>query len=310
MTAILSTSQAARVDFTWLELTNQCNLHCVHCYAESSPQGGDDDLLTESDYLNLLQDIQDLGCRGVQFIGGEPTLNRSLKRLIHRASELGFSLIEVFTNLIQLPQDLLDTFVECQVAVATSFYSHDAAVHDAITMHPGSFERTVSNMRRILDANLRLRAGIIVMDQNRPHVTQTEEYLRELGVVDVGTDRLREFGRASDESTPEMTELCGNCAGGTLSISPSGIVSPCIMSKEWAVGSVLESPLTDLVGSDRLSSVREQIYDRVVKPRKDGLDVFACTPDRPGSCNPDHGSTCYPCSPNTNCGPNDCRPKH
>ncbi|MCJ7597684.1 MAG: radical SAM protein, partial [Methyloceanibacter sp.] len=44
------------LDFLWLELTNRCNLQCVHCYTESHPHSGDRDLLTAQDYDRLMRE--------------------------------------------------------------------------------------------------------------------------------------------------------------------------------------------------------------------------------------------------------------
>src|SRR2546422_9230359 len=84
------------LDFVWLELTNRCNLQCVHCYTESGPTTGEKDILNEDDYLDLIKQIYDLGCHKLQFIGGEPTLNRSLPKLIETAFYKQFEFIEVF----------------------------------------------------------------------------------------------------------------------------------------------------------------------------------------------------------------------
>src|ERR1700751_3694037 len=62
----------AGLNFLWLELTNRCNLKGVHCYTESGPQTGDRDLLTTDDYLSVMNQAYALGCRKMQFIGGEP----------------------------------------------------------------------------------------------------------------------------------------------------------------------------------------------------------------------------------------------
>ena len=52
------TSGTAALDFVWLELTNQCNLKCTHCYAQSSPTSGKSDSLTTDEYLKLLVDVR------------------------------------------------------------------------------------------------------------------------------------------------------------------------------------------------------------------------------------------------------------
>ena len=107
--ASATTLPAAGLDFLWMELTNRCNLECVHCYAVVA--AGADSVLSEADHLTLLDEARALGCRRVQFIGGEPTLNRSLRALIARSAGLDFELIEVYTNLVSVPDDLLACFV-------------------------------------------------------------------------------------------------------------------------------------------------------------------------------------------------------
>lgn len=295
------------LDFVWLELTNRCNLRCVHCYAESAPTSGDDDVLDEEDYLALIDQIHDLGCRKLQFIGGEPTLNRSLPRLIEAAHERRFEFVEVFTNLTRLSDELLAAFRRFRVAVATSFYSCHPEIHDGITGHRGSFERTVRNMRRVLAAGLRLRVGVIEMDQNRNDLAATWEFLRGLGVQSIGGDRLRKIGRAAGGVSSDMHELCGSCAGNILTIGPDGLVAPCNMSKQWTVGSVLENSLEEIVASPALSRVRKQIGESAASNGGNHVDAI-CDPktcDPYSSCCPST-QQCFPCAPN-GCTP--CFPK-
>jgi MoaA/NifB/PqqE/SkfB family radical SAM enzyme len=306
-------NSASALDFVWLELTNRCNLQCVHCYAESGPAAGKTDVLTEADYLNLIEQVYKLGCRKIQFIGGEPTLNRSLPELIEAAFVKGFEFIEVFTNLTRLPDKLLTVFRQFDVAIATSFYTYNPQTHDEITNQQGSFERTTRNIRKILDAGLTLRVGIVEMELNKGDLVKTWEFLEKTGVKVIGKDRLRAIGRADGSDCSAMGELCGNCAGNILSIGPDGIVSPCIMSKQWSVGSILESSLAEIAASSKLIAIRSDIYQATLQT-KEKYEMGGCNPDRPNRCNPDYGGPCNPCIPNQRCGPNSCqpsmRPKH
>jgi hypothetical protein len=77
------------LSFLWLELTNRCNLRCVHCYTESDPWSGERDVLTVEDYESVMSQAYELGCRKVQLIGGEPQLNPSFKRLLRRSVDGG-----------------------------------------------------------------------------------------------------------------------------------------------------------------------------------------------------------------------------
>src|ERR1039458_5650440 len=135
---------SASLDFLWLELTNRCNLECVHCYADSSPQGKHGTLSADRQ-AELLSDARSLGCERVQFIGGEPTLNRALPFLIAEADRLGFEFIEVSTNLVAVTDHLLECFQRHRVHVATSIYSHVPEIHDTVTARSGSWNSTARN---------------------------------------------------------------------------------------------------------------------------------------------------------------------
>lgn len=297
------------LSFLWLELTNLCNLECVHCYADSSPCPSKKDLLSPADYEEILSVAADLGCKQVQFVGGEPTLNRNLSSFIARAHSLGYEFIEVFTNLVSLSPELLRCFIQHQVRVATSVYSSSSLIHDQITKRIGSFTNTMRNIDKVMAAGLSLRAGVISMPINQNHVEETLGFLRGLGIQDVGTDRVREFGRAlSENDKPTMQSLCGKCAGSTLCVSPDGGLSPCIMSKAWTIGTVLETPLRAMVQSSRLRDLRQEIYshtfsqlkeDQIQAQIKFQSDCSpACFPSCSPSCIPSCAPSCFPsCHP-------------
>src|SRR2546426_11566137 len=91
-------SDASGLQFLWLEITEKCNLHCVHCYADSAPDRpllGSMELL---DWMKVIGEASGLGCTRLQFIGGEPTVHPGLAKLIEHARDAGFEFIEVYTN--------------------------------------------------------------------------------------------------------------------------------------------------------------------------------------------------------------------
>lgn len=68
--------------FVSIALTNACDLHCAYCYAPKHAASADLKRLTK-----LLLELDDLGCLGVGFGGGEPTLWRELPRLCEFVAE-------------------------------------------------------------------------------------------------------------------------------------------------------------------------------------------------------------------------------
>jgi radical SAM protein with 4Fe4S-binding SPASM domain len=307
--AAVNQTDVSPVSFLWLELTNRCNLKCSHCYADSGPDSSSEDTLRPSDYEYLIAEAAEIGCRQIQFIGGEPTLNHDLPHFIATARKNKYEFVEVFTNLTRLDNSLFECFKTYGVHVATSVYAPVDNMHDTVTGVRGSFRRTVKNIKTLVDANIPVRAGIVEMEQNSGQSENTIQFLKDMGVEKVGTDRLRSFGRGSRiHEKDRMTELCGSCAGRTLCVAPNGNVSPCIMAKTWTIGSIRENSLRELANSEKLLALRKEIYSTVVVPQLHDERVQAqCDPHKPCfPCGPD--VQCYPCQPNTNCGPNQCRP--
>lgn len=287
----------------WLELTNRCNLRCGHCYSSSSPEVEEPDPLQCDRYKAVLAEARGAGCSSVQFIGGEPTLNRDLPALIREASRLCYKDIEVFTNLVSLPGATLATMVEHGVSVATSFYGGTAAPHDAVTQQPGSWAKTLRNIRTVTDHNLSLRVGFIDTAKNRGEYDAVVALLAEFGVTDIGYDEERPFGRATQDetTTPDVTRLCGNCASGSICVLPNGDVSLCIMSRSSVVGNVRDQPLSVLVEGGDLGRARSELR----QAWGEALTSCgpACSPNCVPSCNPRCSPNCSPCYPYGKCNP-------
>ncbi len=151
--------EIAGLGFLWLEITGRCNLECVHCHADSGPKGTLYGSMSMADWLGVIEDAAAAGCRTLQFIGGEPTLHPHLDMFILRARELGFELIEVYTNATTLTERRLDFFKANGVSVAASFYSSNARLHEVITKGPGSFAKTVSGIEGAVRKGLSVGMG-------------------------------------------------------------------------------------------------------------------------------------------------------
>jgi radical SAM protein with 4Fe4S-binding SPASM domain len=234
-----------------------------------------------------------MGFQHVQFIGGEPMFYPHIHELVQEACGLGFQEVELFSNLTTVAPWLLAT-PKPRIVIATSFYSDDPAVHDAVTETPGSFQRTVASIRTLIAAGYTLRAGFIEMETNAGYFDRTVAFLKTLGVKDVDHDKARQFGRADPgEAAPDMAQLCGQCSGSNLSIDVEGRVSGCIMSKPWAFGNIQDDSLEILYDSpDRQKFVRD--LEEIVRDRGP-VEIHGCEPCAPAGC--------APCAPPPWCGP-------
>jgi len=263
--------------FLWLELTERCNLRCVHCYAGSGP-GLKDGPMRFEDHRRILREAAEAGCRRVQFTGGEALLDPDLPALVDEARALGFEWQEVYSNGTLLNEERVHFLRDRQVRVAVSFYSNLEGVHERITQVPGSFRRTVEGIRALVRAGVPVRAGLIRMRHNQDDTQGAIDLLVSLGVPRdrITVDDVRPTGRgcgdtmAPAEGRPLMTAPpggtdiqveegevlgCRTCWSGKITVSPSGDVYPCIFSRELPVGNVLHGSLGPVLAGESLQDL-------------------------------------------------------
>jgi len=298
--ALKQSSNVKSLNFLWLELTEKCNLFCVHCYNDSSPHKSLKNKMEYEDWLRVLEESFAAGCRSIQFIGGEAVMHPDLIPLIIAAKNIGFEFIELFTNLTIVNDRLLKAVMDNKVSVATSFYSHERKIHEAITQRAGSFDKTVKGISKVLEKGIPLRVGIIKMNENPGQTDQTIEYLKKLGLSEqnIGTDEIRKYGRGSCSSNEYNTgfeDLCGQCGNGKLCVTSSGLVHPCIMSRMVIAGNVLENSIDYVIHSRELSLFKSEIQ------KESNFCGPSCNPER---CGPQQH--CYP--HNNDCNPQVCTP--
>jgi len=273
------------LEFVWLELTSACNLSCIHCYAaEGEPQGPP---LNQLQWQGVIAEAASLGCKAVQFTGGEPLLYPELEKLIRFARKMGTQWrLEVFTNGTLLSEYWFSFFAEHGVEVATSLYSSDPATHDKITRVCGSFERTVSAIKGLIRRGLKFRVGIVLMEENKDQAISTIDFLRALGVepAQIDYDYIRPTGRGkghicnralSCACLPQEQKLRSvgrskrglsggqTCWAGKLAVSTNGGVYPCVFARELEVGRISSDGLVGIVAGRPLRSLWDITLDQV-----------------------------------------------
>ncbi|MDQ6963626.1 MAG: radical SAM protein [Mariprofundales bacterium] len=245
------------LNLLFIELTLRCNERCLHCYADSDPERSE--TLTADEVKRVLDECRTMGEPRVQFTGGDPLIHPELTTLVQYAHELQFKTIEIYTNGLLLQQPLLDKLSPFSPHFALSIYSHRADHHDAITRLPGSHQRTVDAIMRIIAMQLPIRVSTIVMDENREDLEETRQWLIELGVAanQIGSDSVRSTGRGSRCAAPRNGQEIHPIPprGGKICISADGSIYPCIFSRNTTLGSI------------RQGSLREQLQTRAINPQ-------------------------------------------
>ncbi|MET9290875.1 radical SAM protein [Streptomyces sp. NPDC003077] len=250
MTAVVESPQRPPVGMLQsleLEITEGCQLRCVHCLADSGPQGTHGTMET-ADWLQVISDAARLEIPRVQLIGGEPTLHPAWRQMVDTALDLGRT-VEVYSNLYRVHDAWWQVFRRKGVSLATSYYSDRAEEHDAITTRIGSYHRTRANIEKAVRLGVPLRAGIVHTHEGQ-RTAEARDELAALGVRHVTTDRVRAVGRAAGRMPPGVSELCGRCGRERAAVLPNGDLVLCVLARFMPVGNVHTRRLPDLIGSE------------------------------------------------------------
>lgn len=277
-TEVPAKGPADPLSFLFLELTHRCNLRCRHCYVPAKAEALTDQVLKLKDWEEILSSAHGLGCRSVQFTGGEPLLFQGLHNLVRSALSVGYDFVEIFTNGTLLQGSEWGDFPRDKVFFALSLYSCEDNVHDAITGLPGSHKRTCEAFHQLTEMGFWVRIGYILFQENLPHDQATRDFiLRLTGDPDQAIpDTVRPSGRGRDcgvrirhrvshspqcsyvEFQPEPSGTLAyqpTCWKGKLAITPEGAVIPCIFSRQIVLGHLRESSLKEIICSQKTEEI-------------------------------------------------------
>lgn len=87
-----------------IEVTQNCNLNCKFCFADSSGYKEKDPSLEKIEFL-YKQILKASGKCNIQLSGGEPTVRNDLASIIKIGANLGFPFIQINTNGIRMGED-------------------------------------------------------------------------------------------------------------------------------------------------------------------------------------------------------------
>lgn len=282
-----------------IEIANECNERCVHCYI---PHEYKTKSIDPALFYRTVEEGRDMNIINVTLSGGEPLLHKEIIGFLKRCRELDLS-VNVLTNLTLLTDTIIEEMKKNPLlCVQTSIYSMDASIHDSITNVKGSFEKTKSNLLKLKGAGIPLQISCPVMKQNKDTFNGVIAFGEENGIsvaVDyvifasydhsncnlVNRLSLEEVSQAFDkQATDEYVDyihsqaeekyalsaqdpICSICRY-YICISADGTVFPCIGWQANVIGDLNKQSLRDIWETSgdikKLRQIKRQEFPKCV----------------------------------------------
>ncbi|MCU0258198.1 MAG: radical SAM protein [Solirubrobacteraceae bacterium] len=174
-------------------VTQRCNLHCGHCYADSMDREYPGELTT-AEGLTLLDDLASFGVPTVLFSGGEPLMRPDLFELAGAAREHGMRTV-LSTNGTRIDAATAERIAQTGFSYVGVSIDGIGARHDKMRGSRGAFEGAVAGIRAVQEAGVRTGVRFTVHGLNRDELEAVFDLAEELAVDRLCVYHLAYAGR-------------------------------------------------------------------------------------------------------------------
>ena len=146
------------------ELTNACNLACIHCRADAIKEPGPDELSTEEakHFVDELMEYKPI----IILTGGEPLLRTDVYEIAQYATDKGFRVV-LATNGTLLTPEIVKRLKEVGIQrVSISIDGSSKETHDIFRGEPGAFEGALRGIELLKQEGLPFQINTTITKRN------------------------------------------------------------------------------------------------------------------------------------------------
>ncbi|MFA8300301.1 MAG: radical SAM protein [Hyphomicrobiales bacterium] len=163
-----------RLEIAVIELTNDCNLRCKHCYGHFE----NNTIISKYDFERIINQIYNLGCTQIILSGGEPMLlGNKLIDYVKIAKKKGFPFVALTTNgtlNITDQQELLKYLDMIQISIDGLKETHNNI------RGKGTFQKALSFIKENSNDSCKISLMMSVHKDNYNEVKEVHKLSKEL----------------------------------------------------------------------------------------------------------------------------------
>lgn len=191
---LLQFSADKRPVVVW-NVTRQCNLSCIHCYAHARHTTGEDELSLE-DGKRLMDDLAGFGVPVLLFSGGEPLVRKDLPELAAYAVKKGMRAV-ISTNGTLITPEMARTLKEIGLSYVGISLDGMEAVNDRFRGMTGAFQMALDGIRNCQAAGIKVGLRFTINKFNVREIPNIFALLEEMDIPRVCFYHLVYAGRGS-----------------------------------------------------------------------------------------------------------------
>jgi len=192
---LLQFSEDKKPVVVW-NVTNLCNLNCIHCYARAVDRRCEKELSYEQG-LVLIEDLAAFGTPVILFSGGEPLMRPDLVDLAKYAVEKGMRAV-ISTNGTLISEGKAKELKEVGLSYVGVSLDGMETVNDRFRGKKGAFRDAIAGIKNCQEVGLKVGLRFTINRMNATEIPEIFDLLEEYGIPRACFYHLVYAGRGSD----------------------------------------------------------------------------------------------------------------
>ncbi len=186
-----------------MNITKQCNLRCVHCYAGSDGPVAENELSTE-EWMRVLDDLAEFCCPVVLFSGGEPLIHPDIVKLAKHAVSLGMRAV-ISTNGTLITPEKAKELAEVGLSYIGISLDGESEIHDEFRGIPGAFDRALKGLRNAREAGIKTGVRFTITKKNVDEIPKIMKKIEDEEIPRICFYHLVYSGRGKELSEDDLS---------------------------------------------------------------------------------------------------------
>ncbi|MGD2248067.1 MAG: radical SAM protein [Candidatus Methanofastidiosia archaeon] len=259
------------LDNAQIEITNTCNLSCVHCFNDSGSAHPAE--LTTEEVLSVIDELSSMGVYQITLTGGEPFVHPDIFRIIEHARKAPMA-VDIFTNGTLITEDAVKKLLKYGIRrFNVSLDSIDPSIHDEFRGKKGALQKTLHGISLLQKAGCAVKLVVSLSQYNKDSIIDILKYMKANTITDFNVLAVRYSGRGVTgisvspheffqglhnifeyikeefpEASTEINERTGVCsiARNSIGIKSDGVILPCPgCDKNMGIGNIRDTSIKE-----------------------------------------------------------------
>ncbi|HOK40426.1 MAG TPA: radical SAM protein [bacterium] len=161
-----------------IELTEDCNLSCVHCNRVKGKK-----FISIDEYKFILNELKKLGTYRVFFTGGEPTINPDFLDIIDLTIKEKF-FFSIQTNGTNITNELIKKLKPTKFfsSMQISLYGSNEKIYRKVTQQKNFFKKVINNIEKCKNAGFKIILKSLISKLNYDDIENLEKLGKKFNV--------------------------------------------------------------------------------------------------------------------------------